>query len=73
MLQDFYHFEGNAQALRQVSKLHFLVNEYGMNLTYALLNTIMKYPVSSEEINLKNGNIKYKKWAIFMRNSLSTK
>lgn len=65
MLQDFYHFEGNAQALRQVSKLHFLVNEYGMNLTYALLNTIMKYPVSSEEINLKNGNIKYKKMGYF--------
>ena len=40
MLLDFIHFEGNAQALRQVSKLHFLVNENGMNLTYALLNTI---------------------------------
>lgn len=40
MREDFYHFEGNAQALRLVSKLHFLVDENGMNLTYALLNTI---------------------------------
>lgn len=65
MLQDFYHFEGNAQALRQVSKLHFLVNEYGMNLTYALLNTIVKYPVSSEKINKYSGNIKDKKMGFF--------
>lgn len=65
MLQDFYHFEGNAQALRQVSKLHFLVNEYGMNLTYALLNTIIKYPVSSAEMNPHSGNIKYKKMGYF--------
>lgn len=65
MLQDFYYFEGNAQAFRQVSKLHFLVNEHGMNLTYALLNTIIKYPVSSCEINKKSGNIKDKKMGYF--------
>ncbi len=65
MLQDFYHFEGNAQALRQVSKLHFLVNEQGMNLTYGLLGTIVKYPVSSLEIRAKSGNIKEKKMGYF--------
>lgn len=65
MLEDFYHFEGNAQALRQVSKLHFLVNEYGMNLTYALLNTIIKYPVSSENICPESGNIWEKKMGFF--------
>ena len=47
---DFYHFEGNTQALRVVSKLHFIVDEHGMNLTKALLATIMKYPCSSLEI-----------------------
>ena len=61
MRQDFYHFEGNAQALRLVSKLHYLVDEYGMNLTYALLNTIVKYPVSSLEINKNSEDIKDKK------------
>ena len=47
MVLDFLLFEGNAQALRQVARLHFLVNEHGMNLTYALLGTIIKYPVPS--------------------------
>jgi dGTPase len=65
MLQDLYHFEGNAQALRLVSRLHFLVNEYGMNLTYGLLNTIIKYPVGSTGINPKSGNIKDKKMGYF--------
>ncbi len=49
-IQDFCHFEGNTQALRVVSKLHFLVDEHGMNLTKALLATIMKYPCSSVQI-----------------------
>ena len=65
MLQDLYHFEGNAQALRLVSKLHFLVNEYGMNLTYALLNTIIKYPVSSTRMKPGSGNIRDKKMGYF--------
>lgn len=65
MLQDFYHFEGNTQALRVVTKLHFLVDEHGMNLTKGLLGTIIKYPVSSLEINKKSGNIKDKKMGFF--------
>lgn len=65
MKEDFYHFEGNAQALRLVSKLHYLVDENGMNLTYALLNTIVKYPVSSIEIDTKSGNIKDKKMGYY--------
>lgn len=65
MLEDFYHFEGNAQALRLVSKLHFLVNENGMNLTYALLNSIIKYPVASTGIKKDSGNIRTKKMGYF--------
>lgn len=65
MKEDFYHFEGNAQALRLVSKLHYLVDEHGMNLTYALLNTIVKYPVSSVEIDKSTGNIKDKKMGYY--------
>ena len=65
MKQDFYHFEGNAQALRLVTRLHYLVDEHGMNLTYALLNTIMKYPVASTEINRDSGNIKDKKMGYY--------
>ena len=62
---DFYHFEGNAQALRVVSKLHFLVDENGMNLTKALLSTIIKYPVNSTGINKYSGNIRTKKMGYF--------
>ena len=62
---DFYHFEGNAQALRVVSKLHFLVDENGMNLTKALLSTIIKYPVNSTGIDKHSGNIRTKKMGYF--------
>ncbi len=65
MQNDFYCFEGNAQALRLLSKLHFLVDANGMNLTFALLNTIIKYPVSSTGINKKSGNIRDKKMGYF--------
>lgn len=65
MKQDLYHFEGNAQALRLVTKLHFLVDDNGMNLTYALLGTMIKYPVSSIEINKRSGDIKDKKMGYY--------
>ncbi len=65
MKQDFYNFEGNAQALRLVTRLHYLVDEHGMNLTYALLNTIIKYPVSSIQIDPTTGNVKDKKMGYY--------
>ena len=65
MRDDFYYFEGNAQALRLVSKLHFLVDENGMNLTYALLNTIIKYPVASTQIHPESGDIREKKMGYY--------
>lgn len=65
MKQDFFHFEGNAQALRLVTKLHYLVDEHGMNLTYALLNTIIKYPVPSTKIRPDSGNLKEKKMGYY--------
>ena len=65
MREDFYNFEGNAQALRLVTKLHYLVDEHGMNLTYALLNTIVKYPVASTGIDKSAGNIKDKKMGYY--------
>lgn len=65
MRQDFYQFEGNAQALRLISKLHFFSDEYGMNLTYALMSTILKYPVSSLKADPDNEDLKYKKMGYF--------
>ena len=65
MKGDFLNFEGNAQALRVLTKLHFLIDEHGMNLTFALLNTIIKYPVPSTGINKRSGNIKDKKMGYY--------
>ncbi len=65
MKNDFYHFEGNTQAFRVVTKLHFLVDENGMNLTKALLATMMKYPCSSLEIDPDCGDIARKKMGYF--------
>lgn len=66
MQADLLNFEGNAQALRVLTKLHILIDaDNGMNLTYALLSTIVKYPVSSLGINKKSGNIKDKKMGYF--------
>lgn len=65
MQADFYNFEGNTQALRLVSKLHYLVDAHGMNLTKGLLGTIIKYPVSSLEIDKKSGDIRTKKMGYY--------
>ena len=65
MQNDLYYFEGNTQALRLVCKLHYLIDENGMNLTKGLLGTIMKYPVSSLEIDKKSGDIRTKKMGYY--------
>lgn len=65
MQADFYAFEGNTQALRLVTKLHYLVDEHGMNLTKALLGTIIKYPVSSLQIDRHSGDIRTRKMGYF--------
>ena len=70
MISDLTHFEGNTQALRVVSKLHFLVDEKGMNLAKALMCTMIKYPGSSLEIqydkNDPNRDICHKKMGYFL-------
>lgn len=60
MYNDLLNFEGNAQALRIVTKLHFVVHNYGMDLTKALLSTIIKYPISSDCIGVKDLNFSNK-------------
>lgn len=66
MKADFLNFEGNAQALRVLTRLHCLMDmSTGMNLTYALLNTIVKYPVNSLGIDKKSGDIRTKKMGFF--------
>ncbi|MFZ6643448.1 dGTP triphosphohydrolase [Undibacterium sp. TC4M20W] len=46
---DFLKFEGNAQGFRLVTRLQLLNDSYGLNLTYATLSAMMKYPISSDK------------------------
>lgn len=61
MVKDFYNFEGNAQALRILSKSSFMGSMNGYNLCYGVLNTIIKYPISSLKVNIVENNKAYKK------------
>lgn len=69
MKADFLNFEGNTQAFRVVTKLHYLIDENGMNLNKALLGTIVKYPVSSLGIQKDSGNVKDKKMGYYYADS----
>jgi len=50
--QDFLKFEGNAQTFRILTRLQLRNDDFGLNLTYATLSAILKYPVPS------NGRVK---------------
>lgn len=51
---DFVNFDGNAQALRVVTKLEkFADKNDGFNLTSAVLGGLIKYPLSSAECSQK--------------------
>ena len=59
---DLLNFEGNAQGLRILTKLHFVIDRYGMNLTTGVLSSVIKYPISSLELeNSKLNKIGYYK------------
>lgn len=48
---DFMRFEANAQTLRVVTRLQVVRNDLGLNLTFGTLAALMKYTVSSNNIN----------------------
>lgn len=47
--QDFLKFEGNAQGFRLVTRLQLLNDDYGLDLTYATLAAMVKYPTQSDQ------------------------
>lgn len=55
---DLLNFEGNAQALRILSKLHFVIDRFGMNLTIGVLSSIIKYPIASIQLGKEAGGSK---------------
>jgi dGTPase len=51
MRRDFLAFEGNAQAFRLLTRLQILNDDFGLNMTYAFLAALMKYPVPSDAVD----------------------
>lgn len=58
MKNDLGNFEGNAQALRILSKAKKNIEGYNINLSYGVLNTLIKYPTSSDEFDKKSKDTK---------------
>jgi dGTPase len=52
--KDFLEFEGNAQTLRLLTRLQLVNDNYGLDLTYATLAAVLKYPTGSDGIVAKN-------------------
>ena len=63
MRLDFEKFEGNAQALRVLTKLQIMNDNFGLNLTCGALAALMKYPGTSEQQD--KSNIATKKFGCF--------
>lgn len=55
---DLFNFEGNAQTLRILTKLHTLKDNFGYDLSVASMASIIKYPRSSIEGNQNSDNRK---------------
>ncbi|HBZ66407.1 MAG TPA: deoxyguanosinetriphosphate triphosphohydrolase [Bacteroidales bacterium] len=63
---DFLHFDGNVQGFRILRKLGLSDDEYGYNLTFPTLASIIKYPCSSVEGNKDDDSqISRKKFGYF--------
>ena len=58
--KDFKNFDGNCQTFRLLARLQILNDDYGLNLTYATLAGMMKYPVFSS-----TSCHRYKKFGLF--------
>lgn len=56
--QDFLQFEGNAQAFRLVTRLQIISDDFGLDLTYATLAALLKYPTKSNCVNKEKASLK---------------
>lgn len=68
MKRDLENFEGNAQALRILTKLHS--NGSYVNLPYSILNTLIKYPTDSTSFSDKDDDIKKHKLGYYYSENL---
>ena len=59
-IRDFLKFDGNCQTFRLLTRLQILNDDYGLNLTYATLAAMLKYPEFSDSEPKR-----FKKFGIF--------
>lgn len=64
-IEDLTRFDGNVQTFRVLRKLHYIKDRDGMNMTMAVLATVIKYPYSSLEGNRKGEGLSRKKFGFF--------
>lgn len=63
--QDFSAFDGNPQGFRLATRLQWVNDEFGYNLTYTQLAATLKYPWTPERIGEKQDGASIKKAGVF--------
>lgn len=66
MKQDLINFEGNAQAFRILLKAEKLPDHGELNITYATINTLIKYPVASTQSDNDSADVRLHKFGYFL-------
>lgn len=69
MKSDLINFEGNAQALRIMSKIVNNANGYDVNLSFGVLNTLIKYPNDSTHFDKSSKCVEKHKLGYFYAES----
>lgn len=65
MTADFENFEGNAQGLRILSKAGLRSGSHDVNLTYTVMNTLIKYPNPSTDFDRDSEDVKRHKMGYY--------
>lgn len=65
MKSDLINYEGNAQALRILTKTSNNDRGFEINLSYSVLNTLIKYPTDSLSFDKNDGDVKMHKLGYF--------
>ena len=65
MRADFENFEGNAQGLRILSKSGLRESSHDVNLTFAVMNTLIKYPNPSTDFDKSSPDVKRHKMGYY--------
>ncbi len=65
LYKDFTAFDGNPQGFRIATRLQWVTDEFGYNLTYTQLAATLKYPWTPEKIGTKQNGTLVKKAGVF--------